>query len=139
MASDYISREAAINTQERRCLGCPVNRQLCYKCAVTTTTKQLLELPAADVVDKAEWDKLLVLVEEANKITEAGRWIPVSERLPEEGDVVLCSTWSTVYCGYANSRGSFYVANNTMYDAWTWEPGVTHWRPLPEAPKEVDE
>lgn len=56
--ADYISRKAAINTQERRCLGCPVDRRLCYKCAVTTTTKQLLELPAADVrpVVRGKWE-----------------------------------------------------------------------------------
>ena len=55
--ADFIKREAAINTQERMCLGCPVDRRLCYKCAVTTTTKQLLELPAADVrpVVHGEW------------------------------------------------------------------------------------
>lgn len=28
MANDFISREDAINTQERRCLGCPVDRRL---------------------------------------------------------------------------------------------------------------
>lgn len=58
--ADYISREEAINTQERRCLCCPVDngsyyeRRLCYACAVTTNTKQLLELPAADVRTVAE-------------------------------------------------------------------------------------
>lgn len=56
--ADYISREAAINTQERRCLGCPVDRRLCYKCAATTTKQQLLEIPAADVrpVVRGRWE-----------------------------------------------------------------------------------
>lgn len=58
--ADYISREDAINTQKRRCLGCPVDRRLCYKCAVATTTKQLLELPSADVrpVVRGEWEHI---------------------------------------------------------------------------------
>ena len=58
--ADYISRETAINTQKRMCLGCPVDRKLCYKCAVTKTEKQLLELPAADVVTRELFNRILI-------------------------------------------------------------------------------
>jgi hypothetical protein len=62
-------------------------------------------------------------------------WIPVSERLPEHGKVVL------VY----GKRGAIYTAwCNSLYKNPGWhklnsknhfcEP--THWMPLPEPPKE---
>ncbi len=94
---------------------------MCGECGYKGDKKGMLFAKAADAI------------EELSK----PRWISVKERLPEEGNIVLCSTWSCVFCGYANSRGLFYVANNTMYDAWTWEPGVTHWMPLPEPPEEA--
>lgn len=61
-----------------------------------------------------------------------GKWIPVTERLPKNGEVVLCNTiyfvevlqwaervetWCGQYQGYHKSH-------------------VTHWMPLPEPPKE---
>lgn len=49
MATDYISRERALDTQERMCRGCPIDRTSCDKCAVTTFARQLREIPAADV------------------------------------------------------------------------------------------
>ena len=69
----------------------------------------------------------------ANGVT-IQRWIPVTERLPEEGGKFLV-------CG---SRGGIYTAefwNHNGYPHWHklnsknhyCEP--THWMPLPEAPK----
>jgi hypothetical protein len=60
-------------------------------------------------------------------------WIPVSERLPDENQVVLCM----------RRNGSYWVAQWTYID-WMWydenewrtEKEVTHWMPLPEPPKE---
>ena len=65
---------------------------------------------------------------------EAGKpkWIPVSERLPENGDtVIVCDTRED------------YV-NSFWYDhGWWYNEGhrvsleeITHWMPLPEPPKE---
>lgn len=48
MATDHISQNAAITTQDRWCLGCPVDRRLCYKCAVTASKQQLLKTPTAN-------------------------------------------------------------------------------------------
>lgn len=63
------------------------------------------------------------------------RWIPVTERLPELHTKVLC-------CGI---RGGRFIAElttwgngNKIWDKRTGKgcPEVTHWTPLPDAPKE---
>lgn len=59
------------------------------------------------------------------------RWIPVTERLPEEDTVVLaCDSENdmVVACYYK-------VGFMNNVDLRT-ESGITHWMPLPEPPKE---
>ena len=63
------------------------------------------------------------------------KWIPVSERLPEVGDRVLCNIKSFAF------PGSFYQ-RILPYDKYGFKEDniytddVTHWMPLPEPPKE---
>lgn len=65
-----------------------------------------------------------------------GKWIPVSERLPEPLVSVLVQMpgekpFPTVREGYIARDGLWYAGY------FTREPGeVTHWMPLPEPPKE---
>jgi len=66
---------------------------------------------------------------------KAQRWIPVTERLPEEWTDVL--VWSKCgFCVVAVSLGS----HGKWREAWTHmmidDNTITHWMPLPEAPKE---
>lgn len=63
------------------------------------------------------------------------RWIPVEERLPEEGIEVLVSVdENSDDCGYhvCLYRGGEYVRSESGYIF-----GVTHWMPLPEPPDEA--
>lgn len=63
----------------------------------------------------------------------ARRWIPVEERLPEEGIEVLVSVdENSDDCGYhvCLYRGGEYVRSESGYIF-----GVTHWMPLPEPPE----
>ena len=61
------------------------------------------------------------------------RWIPVEERLPEEGIEVLVSVdENSDDCGYhvCLYRGGEYVRSESGYIF-----GVTHWMPLPSPPE----
>lgn len=56
------------------------------------------------------------------------KWIPVSERLPVQGQEVIVYTGNVLKPCVMG-----YLFWNPEYDTWA---RVTHWMPLPEAPKE---
>ena len=64
------------------------------------------------------------------------KWIPVTERLPEEYVNVLCHLRSL------DRKSEYYSIDHLMEDGqwWkaanSWKHEVTHWMPLPEPPKE---
>ena len=68
------------------------------------------------------------------------KWIPVTERLPEEDADVLCCRGNHIgalidvytYQGDGKWEDSYGYWNYTDIE------GITHWMPLPEPPKEVD-
>jgi hypothetical protein len=57
------------------------------------------------------------------------RWIPVGERLPAEGTVVLAWDGKRLAFGYA--RAGQWI--DTLY-GWVIPDGPSHWMPLPEPP-----
>ncbi|WP_130952447.1 DUF551 domain-containing protein [Klebsiella pneumoniae] len=68
--------------------------------------------------------------------TVPGKWIPVSERLPEEGGRYWC------YVEEQNSLGKSHYQWNCSWNEGAWSDKaltgrVTHWMPLPAAPQEV--
>nr|WP_317628896.1 DUF551 domain-containing protein [Klebsiella pneumoniae] len=68
--------------------------------------------------------------------TVPGKWIPVSEQMPEIGDIVLTSMGGVVNvgeteCSAANCRFFTSVISGRELPA-------THWMPLPAAPQEVN-
>ena len=71
----------------------------------------------------------------------AGKWIPVSERMPEEDTdvVVYCSDTEEQFVAYHNCNGYFHYATYEKkgegYVDIVCNP--THWMPLPAAPQEV--
>lgn len=97
-------------------------------------------LDGADLIERLS-DRCARYAEEIAVLQERTRWIPVTERLPEEGVPVLIN--------YIGTDGEVYadgVAVWTECGCFWWEGSladceedvavpITHWRPLPEGPE----
>ena len=69
------------------------------------------------------------------------RWIPVGERLPEDGESVLIAVDSAfapychVYEAFHHSAATQWATANGLYFHGVEYARVTHWMPLPEPPE----
>ena len=109
-----------------------------------------IECNTADIDDWAEFwgftrEEYEEFLDMAIKALEQ-RWIPVSERLPEENKQVLVTECFTTINGekiYSISLASFYGDDwVTVYDEYKIDPSrhkVIAWRELPETYKEESE
>ncbi len=92
------------------------------------------------------WNACRAAMLQAEPVTSANKlgkspvipdtWIPVSERLPEEGGRYWC------YVEEQNSLGKSHYQWNCSWNGEIWGGAmmygrVTHWMPLPAAPQEV--
>lgn len=119
---------------------------------------------SADLRKEIEWkDKVIALAQrkqaeaeaERDALREKQRWIPVTERLPDERDaVIILLKDGQVFRGEIRKRIAlpewwyFYDASDTDMDMlgvmyplfddglWLHENPVVAWMPLPEAPEE---
>ena len=65
------------------------------------------------------------------------RWIPVEERLPATDDDVLIVTNNEFGTGYEVGQGYYDICDEEWFGhAYVGTIDVTHWMPLPKAPKE---
>ncbi|WP_302421223.1 DUF551 domain-containing protein [uncultured Citrobacter sp.] len=62
-------------------------------------------------------------------------WIPVSERMPEGSEEVLCTKEFDGPCDWRKKVGYWLAGKWVVYGA-SWTP--THWMPLPAAPQQED-
>ena len=62
------------------------------------------------------------------------KWIPVSERLPEQYETVI--GWDGHFMGEVQHSHNGFVWLDD--DGWNETAEITHWMPLPEPPKEVN-
>ena len=98
-------------------------REICY--AHTDCNSCVFGEEGENCGDKMIADHLL-----ANGVT-VQEWIPVSERLPQHGDIVLCNTRYRYEVLQWDGRANRWV-NNFMNPKKEY---VTHWMPLPTPPK----
>ncbi len=70
----------------------------------------------------------------AADVEPAKRWIPCSEKMPEEGeDVLLWDSFDkTTFTGHYYKYDGWTVDG---YDVGRFPFDITHWRPLPEPPE----
>lgn len=90
--------------------------------------KRLREAPS-------DWPDAELHYEAANAIEELSKpkWIPVTERLPENGEYVLCFCRANIVCVLRRDKdGDWYENPTHVYMSGF----VTHWMPQPEPPKE---
>ena len=115
----------------------------CFNCSQFTETtnasvcsKELMK-QAADAIEERcqQVDKF---AEEAARLyAKLPRWIPVTERLPEQGKRYLVIRFDEV-----TKTQFIYILWHDAHDLW-WnrlykgQYNVTHWMPLPELPNEV--
>ena len=96
-------------------------------------TKQIINglLDRADrIADQSAGRIMKQAAKRLKELDQEQKWIPVTERLPEQGQEVI------VYDGGVLKPKVFcYLFWNPNYDNWA---RVTHWMPLPEPPKEVE-
>ncbi|WP_240740257.1 DUF551 domain-containing protein, partial [Klebsiella pneumoniae] len=67
--------------------------------------------------------------------TVPGKWIPVSERMPEIGDIVLTAMGVAVNVGEMECSAANYRFFTSVISGR--ELPATHWMPLPAGPQEV--
>lgn len=86
-----------------------------------------------DILDFLDWDNAYDVADHliSNGVT-VQRWIPVTERLPENGEMVLCNTSYFVEVLQWDERAGVWCGIHRGYP----KSYVTHWMPLPEMPKE---
>ena len=95
---------------------------------------------AADAIEELQGQKDGWIEQERKVLIKSlPRWIPVTERLPEENVFVLI-------CGdlYPNKHDGGIIAVSARMDWNYWrgfgrERNITHWMPLPAPPKEETE
>ncbi len=102
-------------------------------------------IETVDPVDDDRIDSIKRIVRElaaapqspgSDPATVPGKWIPVSERMPEKGQAVLVYRPKAHEGGDSDVRVAVYGRHNFEHGfGCYWEP--SHWMPLPAAPQEV--
>lgn len=129
MTKDEITRALRICGNSRKCTECPLGDDKFCLHIMTTCAADLIEQQKARIAELK---------------AKAPRWIPVEERLPENGVPVLVN-----YIG--NNYGKYHpdaIAVWTDYGCFWWEGSledcyaevampITHWMPLPGWPEDV--
>ena len=68
------------------------------------------------------------------ELEQAQRWIPVSERLPEEYEEVL-----VIFTGFNFDGGLWKKMRVCSIEDWEYIGNPTHWMPLPEPPEDFND
>ena len=95
-------------------------------------TKRAIEILRrnAEFVD-AEFEDAIAIAIYALEKQEQDRWIPVTERMPEENErYIICYEDATTFLDYFNGKWFFPLGKHAMACEETGT--IIAWRPLPE-------
>ena len=121
MAKEYIERDAVFDHLAFCRMEDPVTKV--ERVTGVVRTKDILAIPAADVV-------------------EAPRWIPVTERLPELIPCNAGTAYSEAVIVWTDGKKAMIAVWDGIdflcaADYWeAWGENITHWMPLPEPPED---
>ena len=104
---------------------------------ITAAERQAIEVACEDLRHQEEVATLRGLLQRMD-CAQSPRWIPVSERLPEEGEVVLAylPKQIDVESGvYAAMLSKLQTLKGTFSTSFGFGFEATHWMPLPEPPE----
>ena len=114
-------------------------KRLHKRIALTTAGSPLQDdlREAADAIDELnairDEQKAQIIFMAAEIEEQQPRWIPVTERLPDAGERVLCYCRANIYeVMKMRTDGDWVYDTNHIY----MHSFVTHWMPLPTPPKE---
>ena len=91
--------------------------------------------PIAESASLERYKEALSMAISALREREQRRWIPVTERLPKRGELVLATDGGFVGEFYINKRGQWQRYNVNDYSL-LMALDILFWMPLPEPPKE---
>lgn len=125
-------RRLKVETGSLACMGCGREHNCgIHGCRIVREAAELIEKLA---------DRYARYAEEIAVLQERTRWVPVTERLPEDGDVVLC--WYEYFrFGEYNRMYQTYGIGYYINGMWGGDVSngrnikVLAWMPLPERPE----
>ncbi|WP_423995879.1 DUF551 domain-containing protein [Klebsiella michiganensis] len=103
-------------------------------------TEQMYDAGDRQMATKQVWDAMLAAAPQQHNAPQnipeiIPQWIPVSERMPEGSEEVLCAKEFDGPGDWRRKVGYLLAGKWTVYGA-SWTP--THWMPLPASPQEVN-
>lgn len=89
----------------------------------------------AGMADECEGLKTIIYDHDKTNLPTSAKWISVKERLPEDGEEVVIGWFQKTA-----SNKTFWTVDaaqliDKVFSGWRVYSEVTHWMPLPEAPK----
>ena len=91
--------------------------------------------PIAESASLERYKEALSMAISALREREQRRWIPVTERLPKRGELVLATDGGFVGEFYINKRGQW-QRYNVNDSSLLMALDILFWMPMPEPPKE---